>query len=160
MLTGAVVPNATVTVTNAETNLTRSAVSNESGNYVISNPPIGFYDVSATASGFKKFSLKKVELTIDSKTSVNVKLDLGSINETVSVTADAARVETATGAVSNLITGTQASQIQLNGRNFPQLLQLLPGVSTTYSSGFSLFGGYGVSNSGQSINGSRTDTFS
>jgi len=157
---GAVVPHATVTVTNAETNLVRSAVSNESGNYVISNLPIGFYDVSATASGFKKFSLTKVELTVDSKISVNVKLDLGSINETVSVTADAARVETTTGAVSNLITGTQASQIQLNGRNFPQLLQLLPGVSTTYSSGFGLFGGYGVNNSGQSINGSRTDTFS
>ena len=157
---GAVVPNATVTVTNAETNLIRTAVSNESGNYVISNLPIGFYEVSATASGFKKFTLKKVELSVDSKASVNIKLDLGSINETVSVTADAARVETTTGAVSNLITGTQASQIQLNGRNFPQLLQLLPGVSTTYSSGFALFGGYGVSNSGQSINGSRTDTFS
>ena len=47
----------------------------------------------------------------------------------MTVQADAVRVDTTSGEVSNLITGTQASQIQLNGRNFPQLLQLLPGVS-------------------------------
>ncbi|MBV9085197.1 MAG: carboxypeptidase regulatory-like domain-containing protein, partial [Acidobacteriaceae bacterium] len=158
--TGAVVPGATVTATSEETNLTRSATSNESGNYVISDLPIGFYDISATAQGFKKFVLTKVQVTVGQQANVNVSLDLGSVSESVTVQADAVRVEASTGQVSNLITGTQASQIQLNGRNFPQLLQLLPGVSTTYSSGFGLFGGYGVSNSSQSINGSRTDTFS
>ncbi len=157
---GAFVPRATVTAVNADTNLTRSAASNESGNYVISDLPIGFYDVSAVAPGFKKVTLTRVEVTVDAKVSLNIRLEVGSLSETVTVQADAARVETTTGEVSNLITGTQASQIQLNGRNFPQLLQLLPGVSTTFSSGFSLFGGYGVSASSQSINGSRTDTFS
>ncbi|MBV9938901.1 MAG: carboxypeptidase regulatory-like domain-containing protein [Acidobacteriaceae bacterium] len=157
---GAVVPNAEVTVVSQATNLTRSAVSNESGNYVISNLPIGVYDISATAPGFKKFVLTKVEVTVSQQATVNIALEIGNVNESVTVQADAVRVESSTGEVSNLITGTQASQIQLNGRNFPQLLQLLPGVSTTYSSGFGLFGGYGVNNSGQSINGSRTDTFS
>ncbi|MBV8907117.1 MAG: carboxypeptidase regulatory-like domain-containing protein, partial [Acidobacteriia bacterium] len=158
--TGAVVPGATVTATSEETNLSRSAASNDSGNYVISDLPIGFYDVSAEAQGFKKFVLTKVQVTVGQQANVNVKLELGSVTESVTVQADVVRVEASTGQVSNLITGTQASQIQLNGRNFPQLLQLLPGVSTTYSSGFGLFGGYGVNNSGQSINGSRTDTFS
>jgi len=158
--TGAAVPNATVTVVSSDTNLTRTATTNDSGNYVVSNLPIGFYNVSATAQGFKKVELQKVEVTVSQQATVNLKLELGSLNESITVQADAARVETSSGEVSSLITGTQASQIQLNGRNFPQLLQLLPGVSTTYSSGFSLFGGYGVNNSGQSINGSRTDTFS
>jgi hypothetical protein len=75
------------------------------------------------------------------------------------VQADAAQVETSNGEVGRLVTGEQATQLQLNGRNFPQLLALAPGVSTTYASGFGLFGGYGVSNSSQSANGGRTDTF-
>ena len=157
---GAAVANAMISVTSQETNLTRSATSNASGNYVVADLPIGFYDVSATAPGFKKFVLTKVQVTVSQKVTVNVTLQLGDVNQSVTVQADAVHVESSSGEVSNLITGTQASNIQLNGRNFPQLLQLLPGVSTTYSSGFSLFGGYGVNNSGQSINGSRTDTFS
>ncbi len=157
---GAVVPNATVTVVSEGTNLTRSATSSDSGAYFISNVPMGFYDVSATAAGFKKYQVSHFEITVGQQASLNVTLDVGNVNESVTVQADAVHVDTSSGEVSNLITGTQASQIQLNGRNFPQLLQLLPGVSTTYNSGFSLFGGYGVNNSGQSINGSRTDTFS
>ncbi len=157
---GAVVPLATVEVKSNETNLTRTAISNESGTYIISNLPIGTYEISATAQGFKKFVLTKVDVTVGQQVTVNPTLQVGNVSESVTVQADAVRVESSSGAVSDLITGTQASQIQLNGRNFPQLLQLLPGVSTTYSSGFGLFGGYGVNNSGQSINGSRTDTFS
>jgi hypothetical protein len=158
--TGAVVPNATISVIDENTKLTRSATSNASGNYIISDLPIGFYDVSATAPGFKKFQITHVEVTVDAKIPVNIRLEIGSVNESINVQADAARVDTSSGEVSNLITGTQASQIQLNGRNFPELLELLPGVSTTYSSSFSLFGGYGVNNSGQSINGSHTDVYS
>ena len=157
---GAVVPNATVTVVSRDTNLTRTATANESGNYVISNLPIGFYEISGSAPGFKKFVLNNLQLTVDSKLTVNIKLDVGSIRDSVNVQADAVQVETSNGEVGRLISGEQATQIQFNGSNFPQLLALVPGVSTTYSSGFGLFGGYGVNNSGQSANGGRTDTFS
>ena len=159
-ISGSVVPNVTVSVKSAETGFTRTAQANESGLYVVSNLPIGTYEVSAEAAGFKKFVTTGLVLNVNSKLSVNIRLEVGSITESVTVTADAAQVETATGEVGRLVTGEQATQIQLNGRNFPQLLQLLPGVSTTFSSGFGLFGGYGVNNSAQSINGSRTDTFS
>jgi hypothetical protein len=158
--TGSVVPNVAVTVRNTDTGLTRTATSNQSGFYVVSNLPIGVYEISAQAPGFKKFNLTGVTLTVNSKLAVNVKLEVGAVSESVTVAADAVQVDTASGEVGRLVTGEQATQIQLNGRNFPQLLQLLPGVSTTFSSGFSLFGGYGVNNSAQSINGSRTDTFS
>lgn len=159
-LTGSVVPNATVTVKNDETGFIRTAQANEGGFYLVSNLPIGTYEVSAEVRGFKKFVTTGVVLNVNSKVSANIKLEVGNITESVTVAADAAQVETATGEVGRLVTGEQATNLQLNGRNFPQLLQLLPGVSTTFSSGFGLFGGYGVSNSNQSINGSRTDTFS
>ncbi|MBV8820699.1 MAG: carboxypeptidase regulatory-like domain-containing protein, partial [Acidobacteriaceae bacterium] len=158
--TGSVVPNTTVTVVNIEQNLTRSAPTNESGNFVIANLPIGTYNITAEAQGFKKTVLTNVELTVDSKLAINLKLEVGNLIDTVTVQAEAAQVETANGEVGRLISGEQATQIQLNGRNFPQLLALVPGVSTTYSSGFGLFGGYGVTNSSQSANGGRTDTFS
>ncbi len=157
---GAVVPNVSVHVKNTATGLIRTAPSNESGFYLVSNLPIGSYEISAEAAGFKKFVTTGVVLDVNSKVAVNVRLEVGNTTDVVNVAADAAQVETTTGEVGRLVTGQQATQLQLNGRNFPQLLELLPGVSTTFSSGFSLFGGYGVSNSSQSVNGSHTDTFS
>jgi hypothetical protein len=156
---GSIVPNAHVTVQNADTGFLREAVTNDSGNYVVSNIPIGKYQVAAESKGFKKTVISGVGLTEDSQLALNLELQVGSITETVNVEAQAAQIETETGEIGRLITGQQATQLQLNGRNFPQLLALLPGVSTTYSSGFGLFGGYGVTNSSQSSNGSRTDTF-
>jgi len=158
--TGSVVPNATINVKNNETGFVRTTQSNEAGLYVVSNLPIGTYEISAEASGFKKYVTTGVVLNVNSKLSVNVKLEVGNVVDKIEVKADAAQVETTTGEVGRLVSGEQATQLQLNGRNFPQLLQLLPGVSTTFSSGFGLFGGYGVNNSAQSVNGSRTDTFS
>jgi len=158
--TGSVVPNATINVKNNETGFVRTTQSNETGLYVVSNLPIGTYEISAETSGFKKYVTTGVVLNVNSKLSVNVKLEVGNVVDKIEVKADAAQVETTTGEVGRLVSGEQATQLQLNGRNFPQLLQLLPGVSTTFSSGFGLFGGYGVNNSAQSVNGSRTDTFS
>lgn len=157
---GSVVPNATISVRNTETGFVRDTKSNESGNYVVTDLPIGTYDLTAQVNGFKKFVLTGVVLTVGSKSTIPIKLEVGAVGDTITVAADAVQVESSTGEVGRLVTGEQATQIQLNGRNFPQLLQLLPGVSTTFSSGFGLFGGYGVNNSAQSINGSRTDTFS
>ena len=71
-----------------------------------------FYNLSAAAPGFKKFVLTKVEVTVAQQATVNVTLQIGDVNESVTVQADAVRVESSTGEISNLITGTQASQIQ------------------------------------------------
>jgi len=158
--TGSVVSGANVTVTNPGTNFARTAITNENGHFVVANLPIGVYNVSAEAKGFKKLLMSKLELSVDAKLAVTLKLEIGALTDSVTVQADAAQIETTTGEVGRLITGEQATQLQLNGRNFPQLLAIVPGVSTTYSSGFGLFGGYGVNNSGQSANGGRTDTFS
>lgn len=155
---GAALPNAVITVMDVDTGLKRMTKTNESGNYVVADLPTGKYRVACDAAGFKREVIDDNPLNTNVSIDVNFKLQVGSQTETVTVMADAAVVELSNGDVGYTVTGEQASELQLNGRNFPELLALLPGVSTTYSSGFGLFGGYGVNNSGQSINGGRTDT--
>ena len=157
---GAVVPSAQVSVRHTATGQVRTARSNESGYYVVANLPIGEYEVSAEASGFKKFVKTNVVLTVNAKVAVEVTLEVGNVSESVTVTAEVLQVESSSGEIGRLVTGQQATRMQLNGRNFAQLLALLPGVSTTNRSSFDLFGGYGSNMSAQSVNGSRNYTFS
>lgn len=157
---GAVIPTAKITVLQVNTGQARSATVNESGHYLVSSLPLGEYEITAEAQGFKKSTVKGVKLDVNAKLDVDLTLEIGSISESVTVTSDAAQVETSNGDVGRLITGQQATNLQLNGRNFTQLLALVPGVSTTNRSAMDLFGGYGSNMSAQSSNGSRTDTFS
>ena len=155
---GAVLPNAVVTVTNQDTAFTRSAKTNADGNYVFPELSPGKYRVTAEAPGFTKQSVDNNPLATNVSIEVNFKMQVGSQADTVTIQADSVVLETSSGEVGYTVTGEQASELQLNGRNFPELLALLPGVSTTYTDGFGLFGGFGVNNSGQSINGGRPDS--
>jgi hypothetical protein len=157
---GAVVTTAKVSVLHLNTGQVRNATVNESGLYVVSSIPIGEYEITVEAPGFKKSTQKNVIVAVNAKPSVDVLLEVGSVTDSITVSADAAQVEISTGEVGRLITGQQATNMQLNGRNFTQLLALIPGVSTTNRSAMDLFGGYGSNMSAQSANGSRTDTFS
>ena len=157
-LTGAALANVTVTVVNQGTNLARTAKSNEGGNYIVTDLPTGMYRVTAEFPGFKTEVISDNELTTNLSLEVNLKMQVGSQAESITVRADVAQVETSNGDLGYSVTGEQISEIQLNGRNFPELLSLVPGVSTTYQSSFSLFGGYGVTNNAQSVNGGRGDT--
>jgi hypothetical protein len=155
---GAVLPNAVVVVIELGTGLTRSVKTNQTGNYVVPDLPAGQYRVTCEAPGFKKVVVDNNPLATNVNIEVNCRLQIGSQTDAITVQADAVVVEMSNGDVGYTVTGEQAGELQLNGRNFPELLQLLPGVSTTYTDGFGLFGGYGLNNSGQSINGGRTDT--
>jgi len=157
---GAVVPGAQVFARNTATGQVRTVPSNEGGYYVIANLPIGEYDMSAEARGFKKFVQTGVVLAVNAKLTVDINLEVGAVTESVTVTAEVVQLESSTGEVGRLVTGRQATQLQLNGRNFAQLLALLPGVSTTNRSSFDLFGGFGSNMSAQSVNGSRNYTYS
>ncbi len=155
---GAAVPRVNITVMDQDTGLRRMTTTNETGNYVVANLPTGRYRVTAEAPGFKTEVVDNNPLNTDVSIEVNLKLQVGSQTDSVTVQADVMTLETANGDYGHTITGEQAGELQLNGRNFPELLQLLPGVSTSYADGFALFNGYGVSSSAQSINGARTDT--
>ncbi|MBY0375591.1 MAG: carboxypeptidase-like regulatory domain-containing protein, partial [Bryobacteraceae bacterium] len=85
---GAIVPNAKVTLLEVNTNLSRASATNESGNYSFVNLPQGRYTVTIEQSGFRKASRENVELTINSTVRVDVQLQTGQINEQVTITAE------------------------------------------------------------------------
>src|SRR5260370_42046691 len=136
---GAVLPNAAITVTNQDTGLVRNTRTNGDGFYVVPDLPTGKYRVSAEAPAFARQTVDNNPLATNVSIMVNFKMQVGSQAEAVTIQADALVLETSTGELGFTVTGEQASELQLNGRNFPELLSLLPAVSTTYTAGFPLF---------------------
>src|SRR6266850_564892 len=126
---GAMVPNAQVTATNTATNAERSATATDGGEYVIPDLPAGTYTVKGKGKGFKETVATGVELHVASTANVNLKLEVGSTSETVTVEAQTVRVETSSAGLGEVVTGDQVRELPLNGRSFVQLTQLQPGVS-------------------------------
>ena len=126
---GGVIPGATVTVTGEETGVTRSATTNNSGIFVFPDLLVGRYRLEATLQGFKTSNVTGLTLSVAEDREVNFQLQAGELSETVSVVSTAVAVKTVGGDVSGVITGTQVRELPLNGRNFLQLVTLMPGVS-------------------------------
>jgi hypothetical protein len=157
--TGAAVANAEVTATNDATGVAHTARSNDGGNYTVLNLPVGVYTITTVTPGFKKSIVSGVNVEVGGKPAVPVQLEVGQVTESVVVRTDSVLIQTTTAEIGGVITSTEATQIQLNGRNYIQLLTLQPGVSLTVASGFAIGSGtYGVSGSAQSVNGVRTDS--
>jgi hypothetical protein len=127
--TGAIVGDATVTVTQVATGTKRTAMSSADGNFSLPNLAIGVYRLNVSKKGFKETSVQQVVVNVASVTRQNVALQIGEVSETVEITADAIQAETQTGAVGEIISGEQVRELPLNGRSFVQLTQLQPGVS-------------------------------
>jgi hypothetical protein len=155
--TGAALPQADIVVTNEATGISRTVKSNADGNFTVLNIPVGVYTITTTVSGFKKSVLAGVNVDIGGKPDVPVQLAVGQATESVEVQAGVVPIQTTSAEIGGVITSTEATQIQLNGRNYVQLLTLQPGVSQTVASGFAIFGTYGVNGNSQSVNGIRTD---
>jgi hypothetical protein len=126
---GAVIGGADVTAKNAGTGATRTANSGGEGTYSFPDLPVGIYEVTVRKSGFKEFVSKGVEVHVSSVYTLNAALQLGNASETMEVEANAVQVETASGAVGNVVEGHEVRELPLNGRSFVQLTQLMPGVS-------------------------------
>lgn len=127
---GAVVPNATVTLTNSDTNVVvRTITTDSNGFYSAPLLPVGNYSIGVKANGFKSANKTGITLNIGDKLSQGFELEVGSSGETVNVQANANEVELQTAEASGLITGTQVRELPLNGRNWEQLMTLTPGVS-------------------------------
>ena len=90
---GGVLPGVTVTVTQTSTGFTRSAVSDETGGYVLPNLPVGPYRLEATLQGFRTYVQNGLVLTVNATPTVNVTMALGALSEQVSVTANAAATD-------------------------------------------------------------------
>ncbi len=127
--TGDPVAKAGVTVLNAETGLARSATTNAAGIYSVPNLPVGTYLVTVEVEGFQTVLIQNVVLTVGVTRQVDAQLEVGELAEEITVTSSSVIVETIGGEVAGLITGEQVRELPLNGRNFLQLTQLMPGVS-------------------------------
>lgn len=152
--TGAVIQGAKVVVHNNETNTTlRTLRTDSSGNYTATNLPAGDYTVTITKTGFRTYTASDVILHVAEKRAINAQLQTGALTQTVTVQETATPVQTQTAAQATTITGTQVRELQLNNRNFEQLVTLQPGVS----SGLPDVINFGITNtSSVSINGART----
>jgi hypothetical protein len=149
---GAVVPNATITVTLTGTATTRTVTTDANGGFDIPELPVGSYDVTTNASGFKKSITKDVVVTIGHVNFITVALQVGGGNDTVTVEANVAQVETTSTQLGAVMTDQSIRELPLNTRNAFQLLQLQPGVQSQL--GADLF--YGSDNPGVvSVNGGR-----
>jgi len=91
--------------------------------------PGGSYNILVTAKGFQKYSATGVVLDVAQKIRVDIQLTVGAITEIVEVTGESVvQVETQSSELSGTVTGKQIDQLVLNGRNFTQLVNLVPGV--------------------------------
>src|SRR5262245_42036941 len=146
---GGVLPGVTVVAIQTETGFRREAVSDEAGAYSLLNLPIGPYRLEATLAGFRTYTQTGVVLQVNSNPVIPVRMELGSLEETVSVEASAPLVETRNPAVGAVITNEQVEEMPLEGRN-PAALVLLAGgaVNTGNPSSRSLTGSLGIAVAG------------
>jgi hypothetical protein len=121
--TGAALPGATVTATQLETSLTREVVTNASGACSIPNIPSGTYRVVVTVSGFQTFTASNITVT-NRDTRVDARLNVGSLQESVTVLARAAILQTETAAVQHQATSEQLQTLPTSGRAFQSFVTL------------------------------------
>ena len=126
---GATVTGAAVTLTEMATSTTRTAVTNDSGRYTLSNVPPGVYDLTISKAGFRVTKFTKQEVTVGASVTLDVKLELGSNVETVEVTANSAALETASATVGNTLTGLPLDNLPGLGRDVSTFVTLQPGVA-------------------------------
>ena len=127
--TNQVVPGATVTLTNEATADARTTASGAQGLFTFRAVPPGSYTVKIELPGFRTHEQKHTIVNASGQVDLgNVKLDVGTLSEVVSVVAEGAHIETKNSDYSGLLTATQISQIQSRGRDVVNLLRLLPGV--------------------------------
>src|SRR5690348_10311829 len=150
--TGAAIPEASVKVTNTDTDLVRTMVTDADGNYVIPNLPIGPYQIEVSKSGFATFTQKGIVLQVATNPTIPVTLKVGNVNEQVQVEANATLVESQATSVGTVMENQRILELPLNGRVATDLIQYTPGVITLGVAGnggyphteqFSITGGQG-----------------
>jgi hypothetical protein len=125
---GAVLPGATVTVENSGTRDVRSATTSATGDYVVNLLSIGNYVVRIELAGFQA-QQSSVALRSGERIRVDGRLQLGSVTESVQVTAETPLLQTESATLSTLVTETEVQDLPVNGRNFIRLIQLVPGAN-------------------------------
>jgi hypothetical protein len=144
--TSAAVPGAEVTATHIETGTARKATTNATGSYTLPFLPTGTYRVDISRSGFRPVTRQDISLSLDQVVRVDFALELGAVNEAILVEAKAAPLESETSSLGQVVENKTIVTLPLNGRNYTQLVGLIPGAAPTTRA---------RSSDGMSINGNR-----
>ena len=126
---GAAVPNAKVTATQTATGLERTTETSSAGLYNFASLPVGSFDLSVEANGFKRSNVPGIPLGVGAVSTINVRLEVGATQESVSVTSELPAVETTRSQTSTAMDARVVSELPVNGRNFLDFTLLTPGVS-------------------------------
>jgi hypothetical protein len=144
---GAVVPNATVSIVNAETGVTHEAVANSAGEYRFNNLPVGTYNVSATAANFAKTTVNGFKIELNKASTLQITLEVSATTTSIEVLGSAATLDTTTAQLSSTFESKAAENLPLAGTSGVLNLSLL-------TSGVASSGGVGAG-SGPSVGGQR-----
>ena len=131
---GAVIPGVEVKVTQTATGAVRTAISNENGQYVFANLPLGPYVLEASQPGFAAYVETGIVLQVDGKLTIDIPLKVGAVGEQLTVEANLAQVETRSTSVGQVVDNLRVSEMPLNGRN-PIELVFLAGMATSPGNG-------------------------
>src|SRR5438876_7304191 len=126
--TGAVVPQARITIRNEKTNILNKAESNSAGLFVVPALEPGSYELSAEKQGFRTFRVSSIPLSVGLAATIEVKLEVGQLSEAVQVTAAAAQLEAQSSGMGETIGTRAVAELPLLGRDPRQLASLAPGV--------------------------------
>jgi hypothetical protein len=149
---GAFVPGVSITVTNEGTQVAKATVTEANGFYVVPGLDVGFYNVTAELSGFKKFVKEKIKVDANAKVALDVQLEIGAQNETVTVTGQAAELQKDTAQLGRIIDSGNIENLVVFGRNPQNLVRLKAGVR-----GGGTSSGESNTDGGFNIAGSRSD---
>jgi hypothetical protein len=141
---GAIVPGATVTATNADTSLAQTATTNGEGIYLIAPLPPGHYKLTIEAKGFERYVQSGIELSVSVNSTQNVVLKTGSLQNTVTVFENAELINTTTPELGTTVNEAAITQLPLNGRDPSSLVFLSPGTVSVVTNGSGLGGQPGV----------------
>ena len=142
---GALLAGATVEAVEVSTNVSQSTITSSAGAFSFPSLPIGKYDISVSASGFKKEKYAGVQVSAGVIYTLPVKLTVASSSETIEVSAAAYSLDTTTSTQTTILDSVAVDNAPLNGRDFTQLTALTPGFASTGANG------------GGSLNGTRTN---
>ncbi len=151
---GAVLSGTKVLATNDATGVSRESASNDSGDYVFPDLPVGTYTLTFDLTGFKKAVRHAISLDVNQVITLNMTMQLGAAQEVVDVTSEAPLVDTSSTQLGAVVNNRSVNELPLNARDSYQFLQLQPGVQSQLGSSGGTF--YGSDSAGSvSVNGGR-----
>lgn len=146
---GAVVANAKISAKNVATGFLREGTTSAAGLYSLTQLPVGSYDLTVEAPGFKTAHIPGLNLTVGTVSTLNIPLEVGTATQTVNVSSEVPLIEISRSETSTAISGRQIEGLPINGRNFLDFTVLTPGVvrDPTRTGDLSFGGQRGTSNS-------------